>query len=98
MKPETLRVVKAILEADTSVSDTERAAILKCCRKPLAGRTETKPLPRFLKPDQVADILQTSRRTVFRLIAEGRLGRVKLGHRSTRIRLDDVERLGESDT
>jgi len=43
-------------------------------------------------------MLSTSTRTVWRLASIGKLTRVKLGYRSTRFRLDEVENLSSIDT
>ncbi|HID87447.1 MAG TPA: DNA-binding protein [Anaerolineae bacterium] len=46
---------------------------------------------KLLTVDQVAEILQVSRTTVYRRIRAGVLPAVKLGHRQVRIRQEDLE-------
>lgn len=52
--------------------------------------TDTKPEPVLLTIQAVAAGLSVSQRTVWKLIAEGRLVSVKVG-RSTRVRREDLE-------
>ena len=95
MTPQTMRAITAILEADQTVSGAEKTNILQVCQSP---ETPTSKRPdtvnvRFVTPHQAADLLQTSVRTVWRLAREGKLRRVKLGHRSTRFPLRDLDNL-----
>jgi excisionase family DNA binding protein len=43
------------------------------------------PPRRFFRPDEVAEILALSRRTIFRMISDGRLPAVRLGKGPWRI-------------
>lgn len=100
MTPQTLTAIKAILEADHTVSDEDRNVVLTICREPRQaanGNGNGRP-PRMLTPQEAAEILNTSLRTVFRLAREGRLTRVKLGTRSTRFRLHDIENLASCES
>ena len=94
MTSQTLRAIQAILESDHTVSDKVASVVLAVCREPRQadGNGKGRP-PRLLTPRETAEILNTSLRTVFRLAQEGRLPRVKLGERSTRFRLQDIENL-----
>jgi excisionase family DNA binding protein len=47
----------------------------------------------ILNRSEVAVLLQVSDRTIDRWAAEGRLHRIRLSPRTTRYRLDDVQRL-----
>lgn len=48
---------------------------------------------RFYRPDEVAELLQLSRRTVYRMIRDGRLAGVKWGKGPWRIPGETVEGL-----
>lgn len=52
---------------------------------------------RAYSPQEAADALGCSRQFVYKLIAEGKLARVKLG-RKTLIRVEEVDRLLEEGT
>ena len=94
MTSQTLRAVKAILEADPTVSATHRMAVLSLCQNPGKGDSSVRrKRPQYVTARDVADMLSTSTRTVWRLAGTGRLTRVKLGYRCTRFRLDEVESL-----
>lgn len=98
MTPQTMRAIKAILEADQSVSDADRSAILSVCRDPMGTAGEGDPSrQRFVSPRETAKILNTSIGTVWRLARKGRLRRIKLGHRCTRFRLEDIEKISFAD-
>lgn len=98
MNSQTLRAVRAILEADQTVSEAQRRVILRACEVPDTMRQPTRTAPmRMLTVRDVADMLQVSRRMVWHLAARGRLRRIRLGHRCTRFRMDDVERIGTAD-
>lgn len=58
----------------------------------MQSATKTQPT-KLLCVEQVAEVLHVSRRTVFSMIAAGRLRAVKLGERTTRIPVEDVESL-----
>jgi len=94
LTPQTLRAVEAVLAADSTVSKPEREAVLEVCRNAEAQRRRPgRELPRFVTPAQTAEILQVNRRTVWRLVQAGKLKRIKLGHKLTRFRLDDIEQI-----
>lgn len=99
MNPQTMRAIAAILEADQTVSGAEKTSILKVCQEPENGRKP--PINgqhrRFVNPKQAAEIMSTSLRTVWRLAREGRIRRVKLGIRSTRFPLEDIENIDSLD-
>ena len=48
---------------------------------------------RFFRPDEVADILCLSRRTVYRMIRDGRLSGVRLGSGPWRIARESIKHL-----
>jgi excisionase family DNA binding protein len=48
---------------------------------------------RFFRPDEVADILCLSRRTVYRMIRDGRLSGVRLGSGPWRIARESINHL-----
>ena len=48
---------------------------------------------RFFRPDEVADILCLSRRTVYRMIRDGRLSGVRLGSGPWRIARESIQSL-----
>jgi excisionase family DNA binding protein len=57
--------------------------------------TELPPLPRFLTPEEVADLLRISRRTVYNWLRSGQLPALRIG-RIWRVRLEDIERQGRN--
>lgn len=77
---------------------------------PLPARSTTRPArsrlcveqpeitPRLLTVDQAAHVLQVSRRTVYRLIAEGRLPPPVSVRGASRVRVDDIDRYLQSIT
>jgi len=88
---QTMRAIEAILEADPTIPRDERSAVLAFCQNPQAPATRQQPnRPEFVTAQEAADILKTSKRTVWRLVKMGKIRRIKLGHRCTRFRLDDV--------
>lgn len=94
MTPQTIRAVKAILEADPTLSDAQRRVILRACQKPEPpGRPKAVAETRLLTAKQVADALQISVRTVWRLVSEGQIRPQRIGERCTRFHLDDVRNL-----
>ncbi|MBW1991788.1 MAG: helix-turn-helix domain-containing protein [Deltaproteobacteria bacterium] len=48
---------------------------------------------RFFRPDEVAEILSLSRRTVYRMIRDGRLTGVRLGSGPWRIARESIQQL-----
>lgn len=48
---------------------------------------------RLLSPNEVADALHVSRRTVDRMIRDGRIPAIKLGEKNSSVRIDPVELL-----
>ncbi len=52
--------------------------------------TEFLPAKRFFRPDEVAEFLLVTKRTVYRMIRDGRLAGVDLGKRPWRIPRDAV--------
>jgi excisionase family DNA binding protein len=91
MKPATYRAIQAILETDTSIPGAQKQAIQRACEglDPVP-HPPTRERPQFVTPREAAEILCTSTRTIWRLLRIGKLQRIKLGHRSTRIRLADI--------
>ena len=51
---------------------------------------ESQPLPRFLTPEEVADLLRVSRRTVYNWLRAGELPALRIG-KTWRIRREDIE-------
>jgi len=91
MNDGTYKAVKAILEADSSLSDSQRAGVLAVCRNPEAIEpTHANSRPEFVTAKEAAEILKTSKRTIWRLVKIGKIQRIKLGHRCTRFRLEDI--------
>ena len=90
--------IKAILETDTSVTGDQRRAIQRACEGvgPVP-HPPTRERPQFVTPREAAEILNTSKRTIWRLVSIGKLPRIKLGHRSTRIRLADIANITSVD-
>jgi excisionase family DNA binding protein len=60
---------------------------------PLPDRT---PRTVLLPIPQVAERLSVSQRTVWAMIADGRLPAIRLGSRATRVAADEVEKLIEA--
>lgn len=98
MKPATYRAIKAILETDASITGAQKQAIQRACEglEP-DSHTQNKGRHQFVTPKEAAEILNTSKRTIWRLLSMGRLPRIKLGHRSTRIRLDNIANMTSVD-
>lgn len=45
----------------------------------------------YITPDEAAELLRVTRRTVIAMVKDGRLPAYKLGSRVTRLRRDEVE-------
>ena len=91
MNPATLRAIKAILETDPSIPDVQKSAILRSCEKAESACSSQRQVrPQFVTVREAAEILCTSHRTIWRLARIGKLTRIKLGHRSTRFRMEDI--------
>jgi excisionase family DNA binding protein len=72
MRASTYAIVKAAVDADDTLSDAERQAILRFCREPvLPGATHVAALARWISPVQAAAALSVNLRTVQRWIAAG---------------------------
>ncbi|MCG2661267.1 MAG: helix-turn-helix domain-containing protein [Kiritimatiellae bacterium] len=95
MNATTYKAIEAILKVDQTLSALGIASILAVCRESRPERKSQNNVhsPQLVTPRQAAEILQTSVRTVWRLTAEGKLRRVKLGYRSTRFPAQDIEKL-----
>ncbi len=98
MRPATYRAIKAILETDPSITGAQKQAIQRVCEgaEPFP-HPAGKERPQFVTPREAAEILNTSKRTIWRLVRIGKLPRIKLGHRSTRIRLADIANITSVD-
>lgn len=53
--------------------------------------TEIAPLPRFLTPEEVAELLRLTRRTAYNWLRSGQLAALRIG-KVWRIRREDLER------
>ncbi|MDD4869571.1 MAG: helix-turn-helix domain-containing protein [Kiritimatiellae bacterium] len=97
MNQNTAEAIKAILKADQTVSAQDLARILDVCRNPQIASSAPPAITRgtrqFLTPKQAAQALSTSIRTIWRLAERGELRRIKLGTKTTRFVLDDIDRL-----
>jgi excisionase family DNA binding protein len=99
MNQNTAEAIKAILRSDQTVSAQDLSCILAVCRNPQIAAQSTPGSARgtrqFLTPKQAAQALSTSLRTVWRLAERGEIRRVKLGTKTTRFILDDIEGLAD---
>ena len=95
MTPQTLKAVKAILDADPTVADVHRKLVIRMCRNPeVEGkRTDSRGNTRFLTAREVADILSVTQRTVWRMVERGQLTPAKISRRFTRFRAEEIESL-----
>lgn len=95
MTPQTLKAIKAILDADSTVADVHRKLVIRVCRAPETEsvRIDTHRKTRFLTAREVAAILSITERTVWRMVARGQLSPAKISRRLTRFRAEDVETL-----
>lgn len=78
MQPDTLRLVRGLLQSDTSIDDATRNRMLAGLRN--GEKTGAKSLerrPGIIKRREVAGMLSCSLRTVDNMAAEGILQRVK---------------------
>lgn len=51
---------------------------------------DTEALPRFLTPEEVADLLRVSRRTVYNWLRSGQLPAIRIG-KVWRVRREDID-------
>ena len=86
----TYRAVRAILDADTTLTASQRNAVLCSCQSPeQGGDYRSKSCPQFVTAADAADILRTSKRTIWRLARIGKIRRLKIGYRSIRFAIED---------
>lgn len=95
MTPQTLKAVKAILDADPTVADVHKKLLIRVCRSPEVESTQNHPpgKTRFLAAREVAEMLGVTQRTVWRLVARGQLTPAKISRRFTRFRAEQIESL-----
>ena len=79
MTLQTIAAIKAILEADTTATKTEREAV----KATLDGGTNKKPMPELWTRRQVADMIKKTPTMVDNYARQGFIKRVRLGN-STR--------------
>jgi len=81
MRDSTLGIIKMAMEADDTLSDADRQAILAVCRNPslAGGHLPTSRLPKLIAVGEAASLLSVHPRTVWRLIAKNRLRSVMVG-------------------
>jgi excisionase family DNA binding protein len=60
------------------------------------GRLLMLPVKRFYRPDEVAVFLGLSRRTIYRMVKDGRITGVKFGHGPWRISRENLGKIVES--
>ena len=84
-------IVTAALEADSTLSDSDKAKILAVCKNPghFTRPTEV-PLPQLLTSKEVEGILKTSKSSLRRMIDAGDIPRVQLQEKQLRFRVEDV--------
>ena len=95
MNQSTIEIIMAAIKGDTTVSLSQKTRIVAACQdteKPQKNQQNGQH-PQFITPKQAAEFLQTSLRTVWRLAGEGKLRRVKLGSRSTRFSIQDIDNI-----
>ena len=76
MKDAMIQMIRLALEADDTLTDAERKAILAVCRDPIPTPIRIDQPPtgdRYLRPSEAADALKVNRRTVYRWIKDGTL-------------------------
>jgi excisionase family DNA binding protein len=89
-------IITAALEADGTLSSSEKAKIMAVCNNP--GKfiePSDKPLPQLLTSYEVMEILKISKSSLRRMLDRGDLPIVHLLQRQIRFRLEDVEKLIE---
>lgn len=79
MKPETYTAIKSMLAVDGTLSSEETSAILAFCNHPTThSETETTTVVhQYLSPQEIAEHLHVSDRTVRRWIGSGELPSTK---------------------
>lgn len=92
MKPAVYNAVAAILNADDTLTEEEKARVLDACRGPDAGERPKGEAPTLLSLPEVAAVLKVHPTTVRRMVRAGRLRRLGFT-RHPRFLLEDVERL-----
>ena len=96
MKPATIQMITLAMNADDSLTDADRQAILACCKQPFPPRAHTqtmaKPPERWLTPQETAEALSVNLRTIQRHIRDGSLPSALIGG-SRRIPSGALERL-----
>lgn len=95
MKPPTYQMVRLALDADDSLTDAERKAILAACRDPLPRPTRAEPhrqAEKYLLASEAAGELGVSGRTLQRWMAAGTIPSLRVVGRR-RIPLSAVRRL-----
>lgn len=92
------RIIEATLDLDHTLSDEERERIQTVCRRPRSSKvTIEEQMPsKMMTLQQVADALQVSRCTVWRLKRAGKLKPVLIDGIS-RFRQADIRKIVEPD-
>jgi excisionase family DNA binding protein len=91
MRDSTLGIIKMAMEADDTLADADRKAILAVCRNPILAslKAPTNQVSRLIPISEAASVLSVHPRTVWRLIAKNRLHSVMVGG-SRRISTDEL--------
>lgn len=95
MNVNVYNAVAALLEADASLTATDKERILAVCKHPGEfGKSEEERLPRLLTVNEATKILHVSRATLWRMRMAGQIREVRLrGDGSPRFSMDDIEAL-----
>ena len=90
MKAQTRRMIEMVLDADDSVSDSQKSQVME-----ILGRKPDTPVKSYLTQREVAQSLSVSRQTVHNMVKQGILHPVDInGQGLMRYRMEEIHKLG----
>jgi len=91
MNSSTVELIRGVLKTDATLSPEKRAAILRAMQK--TPQAEGSLGKRLLTRTEAANFLSVSGTSIWRLVKAGRLKPVKIGERSLRYKITELEEM-----
>jgi len=92
MTSETIARIRAILKADTTVTEEQAKSILRCCK-----RTDV-PRHLLINAREAMAILGVTRPTLRAYVKQGRLNQINISSRKVRFDADEVRHFASNGT
>ena len=84
MTPETIATIRALLNADATVTEDQAARILSCCK-------QTNYRRHLINAREAMAILGATRPTLRAYVKQGRLNQINISSRKVRFDADEVQ-------